>query len=67
MAYWLGWFFYALGLLLAVAYVTFFILVSIVVVGHNPFANAASVTALLVPALVVSGLGRDALYLLAGR
>lgn len=67
MAYWLGWGVYAASLLVAIAYVTLFILVCIVVAGLNPFATTGSVASLLVPALVVSGLGRDILFLLSGR
>lgn len=67
MAYWLGWGVYAVSLLLAIAYIIMFILVCIVVAGIDPFATIGSVTSLLVPALVVSGLGRDVLFLLAGK
>jgi hypothetical protein len=67
MAYWLGWGVYAASLLLAIAYVIMFILVCIVVAGINPFATLGSVASLLVPALLVGGLGRDVLYLLAGK
>jgi hypothetical protein len=65
MAYWFGRLFYAVSLVLAVGYAAFFILVSIIVVGADPFANLGTLAALLVPALVVSGIGRDVLYLLA--
>ncbi|MBM3543813.1 MAG: hypothetical protein FJX44_04805 [Alphaproteobacteria bacterium] len=67
MAYWLGWSVYAASLLLAIAYIVLFILVCIVVAGIDPFATMGSVASLLVPALVVSGLGRDVLFLLAGK
>ncbi|MGH6793573.1 MAG: hypothetical protein ACRECF_12645 [Methyloceanibacter sp.] len=67
MAYWFGWLFYAVSLVLAVGYAALFILVSIVVVGADPFANLGTLAALLVPALVVSGIGRDVLYLLARK
>ena len=67
MAYWLGWGVYAVSLLLAIAYIILFILVCIVVAGIDPFATIGSVASLLVPALVVSGLGRDVLFLLAGK
>lgn len=67
MAYWLGWLLYGLGLVVAAAYATLFILVCIVAAGIDPFAGAASVAALTVPAFVVSGLGRDAHYWLTGK
>jgi len=55
------------SLVLAVGYAAFFTLVSIVVVGADPFANLATLAALLVPVLVVSGIGRDVRYLLARK
>lgn len=67
MAYWFGWLFYAVSLVLAVGYAALFILISIVVVGADPFSGLGSVVALLVPALVISGIGRDVLYLLARK
>jgi hypothetical protein len=67
MTYWFGWLFYAVSLALAVGYAVLFILVSIVVVGVDPFSGLGSVVALFVPALVISGLGRDVLYLLARK
>ena len=39
------------------------ILVSVVAVGADPLANLATLAALLLPALIVTGLGRDVLYL----
>ena len=59
MVYWLGWIVYGASLVLAVGYAALFILVSIVAVGADPFANLATLAALLVPALIVSGIGRD--------
>ena len=53
--------------MLAVGYAALFILVSIVAVGADPFANLATLAALLVPALIVSGIGRDVLYLLTRK
>lgn len=67
MAYWLGWIVYAVSLVLAVGYAALFILVSIVAVGIDPIATTANMIALIVPPLVVSGLGRDVLYWLAGK
>ena len=67
MAYWLGWVFYAACLLLAFAYMALFILVSIVAVGTDPFSSLSNMAALVVPALVLSGLGRDVLYVLAEK
>lgn len=67
MVYWLGWIAYGASLVLAVGYAALFILVSIVAVGADPFANLATLAALLVPALIVSGIGRDVLYLLTRK
>ncbi|MGV1014904.1 MAG: hypothetical protein ACOYB4_08035 [Methyloceanibacter sp.] len=67
MVYWLGWFFYAVSLVLAAAYMVLFILVCVVAVGADPFAGLSSMAALVVPAIVLSGLGRDALYILTGK
>lgn len=67
MAFCLGWIIYVACLVLAAGYVVLFILVSVVAVGTNPFVSVGSIAVLVVPALVVYGLGRDFLYLLAAR
>ncbi len=67
MVYWLGWIVYGVSLVLAVGYAALFILVSIVAVGADPFANLATLATLLVPAFIVSGIGRDVLYLLTRK
>lgn len=63
----LGWVLYVAFLVLAASYAVEFILVSVVAVGFDPFGSPASVAMLVVPALVLYGLGRDFLYLLAGK
>jgi hypothetical protein len=66
MASVLGWAFYVASLGLAIGYAALFILVSIVAAGTDPIATPGNLVALIVPPLVVSGLGRDMLYWLAG-
>ena len=67
MASCLGWIIYVASLVLAAGYAVLFILVSVITVGTNPFVSLGSIAVLVVPALVVYGLGRDFLYLLAGK
>ena len=67
MAFFLGWVIYVGRLVLAVGYAVLFILVSVIAVGIDPFVSLGSVAVLVVPALVLYGLGRDFLYLLAGK
>jgi hypothetical protein len=67
MAFWLAWIIYVACLVLAVGYAVLFILVSVIAVGTNPFVSLGSIAMLVVPALVLYGLGRDFLYLLAGK
>jgi hypothetical protein len=67
MASCLGWIIYVASLVLAAGYAVLFILVSVIAVGTNPFVSLGSIAVLVVPALVVYGLGRDFLYLLAGK
>jgi hypothetical protein len=67
MAFFLGWVIYVGCLVLAVGYAVLFILVSVIAVGIDPFVSLGSVAVLVVPALVLYGLGRDFLYLLAGK
>ena len=63
----LGWVVFVACLVLAVGYAVLFVLVSVIAVGIDPFANLASMAALVVPPLVLYGFGRDLLYLLVGK
>jgi hypothetical protein len=66
MTYYLGWILYVACIVLAAGYVGLFVLVSVIAVGTDPFRSPVSFAIMVVPALLIYGLGRDFLYVLTG-